>query len=144
MAVLFHGIWTPESEHAVSILERLAGRQHKNLQASSTTPNPRRRAFTAAPLAAGETLLQASTQVSEKGTGTVSRAPGEPISVVLAEADVKSLIDVADRQAIARLPSMHVYLGGREILRFPVHRDETAESLGEKIAEIASNVCGKE
>ena len=67
-------------------------------------------------------------------------APGT-IPVLLAEADVMSLIDVADRQAIAGLPSLHLHLGGREIVRFPVDSGESADSLGARIDEVASRVC---
>lgn len=63
------------------------------------------------------------------------------IPILLAEADVMSLIDVADRQAIAGLPSLHLHLGGREIVRFPVDSGESADSLGARIDEVASRVC---
>lgn len=65
----------------------------------------------------------------------------DTIPVLLAEADVMSLIDVADRQAITGLPSLHLHLGGREIVRFPVDTGETSDSLGARIDEVASLVC---
>lgn len=67
-------------------------------------------------------------------------AETDEISVILAEADVMSLIDVADRQSIAGLPSLHLYLGGREIVRFPVNRGEREESLGARIDKVAVRI----
>lgn len=67
----------------------------------------------------------------------------EKFRVVLAEADVSKLKDVAERKVLGKLPSMHVYLGGREIARFPVEHNETAELLREKIDKIASTVSGE-
>lgn len=58
--------------------------------------------------------------------------------MVLAEADVSKLEEVAGRNVLDKLPSMHVYLGGREIARVPVVGNETAEVLREKITAILS------
>lgn len=58
--------------------------------------------------------------------------------MVLAEADVSKLEEVAGRNVLDKLPSMHVYLGGREIARVPVEGNETAEVLREKITAILS------
>lgn len=144
VAVLFHGSWTQESQHAVSILQNLAARQqphHQEQGQHSSSPCERpahdRRSAT--------TTTAEGTLPSGGGAGLgrdTAEAPAITIPIILAEADVISLIDVADRQAIAGLPSMHVHFGGREIVRFPVDRAESVESLGARIDEVASTICG--
>eukprot|EP00904_Undaria_pinnatifida_P009804 jgi/Undpi1/5954/HiC_scaffold_2.g01228.m1 len=163
VAVLFHGSWTQESQHAVSILESLASRQqipelqvqhrqqqqHEEVrqkqqyppslvpdfdlkQSQSPSPSSTSTATTT------EALTKAGTMKMCVGAGEQST---DTIPVLLAEADVMSLIDVADRQAITGLPSLHLHLGGREIVRFPVDTGETSDSLGARIDEVASLVC---
>lgn len=51
-----------------------------------------------------------------------------------------SLIEVADHQAIAALPSLHLYLGGRELVRFTIETGESTVSVGACIDEIAKRV----
>lgn len=48
---------------------------------------------------------------------------------------------VADRQAVGGIPSLHLFSGGREILRIPVNKSESVESLGKRIDEVAHRVC---
>ena len=48
---------------------------------------------------------------------------------------------VADRQAVGGIPSLHLFSGGREILRIPVNKSESVESLGKRIDEVADRVC---
>lgn len=146
MAVLFHGSWTQESQHAVGILQHLACRLERRLHDYSFPPKPPRRARDVRGPGAGDTGTTAggststSTVVGAWGAGG-GGCGGEPTkSIVLAEADVMTLIEVADRQAIAALPSLHLHLGGREIVRFRVERGESVESLCARIDEIASRV----
>lgn len=113
VAVLFHGSWTQASQHAVGILQSLASqRRQRSLQEA-----------------------EVSGARQEEGGNTLVG-----VDIILAEADVMSLIDVADRQAIELLPSLHLHLGGREIVRFRVYDGETAESLGARIADVADRV----
>lgn len=122
VAVLFHGSWTQESQHAVGLLQQLAGQRHQH-------QGP------------GFSSKVAPQAVDHRGTDNADKGPDGPMAdVVLAEADVMTLIDVAERQAIAALPSVHLHLGGREVLRFPVKRDESVESVGARIHELASTV----
>lgn len=108
VAVLFHGTWTQESQHAVSLLESLAHQHHQPLQsrqeqqpehqkqgrhrsessgpAANEPPAPLDQGTpTAAETTAAETL--------QSGADAVPRAGGG-CQVLLAEANVMSLIDV--------------------------------------------------
>lgn len=138
VAVLFHGSWTQESQHAVSILQNLAGRQQ---------PHHRKKQDQRPSWPRGQNACDRSTAATSGGTPSgaglgTGAEEASTIPIVLAEADVMSLIDVADRQAITGLPSLHVHFGGREIVRFPVDRSESVDSLGARIDEVASRVCG--
>lgn len=110
--MLFHGSWTQESQHAVGLMQHLAGRRHQ----------------------------QRNRADEPDSTSDLGRSGAGSVDVVFAEADVMTLIDVADRQAIAALPSVHLHLGGREVVRFPVKRNESVESLGARIDEVASTI----
>lgn len=115
VVVLFHGSWTQESQHAVGLMQHLAGRRHQGRSRSDEPDNTH--------------------DTSDRGS-----LGAATVDVVFAEADVMTLIDVADRQAIAALPSVHLHLGGREVVRFPVKRNESVESLGARIDEVASTI----
>ncbi|CAM9375087.1 unnamed protein product [Ectocarpus fasciculatus] len=158
VAVLFHG-GTSYSQHAVGILESLALLQQEppegqqpNDQRQQTGPQEQRRhrpglsgAKPPSPPGPQQSdLEQESVVAATTTTGTLQPEAEETragVPVLLAEANVMSLIEVADRQAIGRLPSLHLHLGGREILRIPVNFGETVESLGKRIDEVAAKVC---
>ncbi|CAN0296491.1 unnamed protein product [Ectocarpus sp. 12 AP-2014] len=158
VAVLFHG-GTSYSQHAVGIFESLAllqqeppQSQQPSDQRQQTDPQEQRRhrsglsgAKPPSPPGAQPDLERESVAAATTTTGTIQPEAEEPraerMPVLLAEANVMSLIEVADRQAIGRLPSLHLHLGGREILRIPVNFGETVESLGKRIDEVAVKVC---
>ncbi|CAM9158956.1 unnamed protein product [Ectocarpus fasciculatus] len=158
VAVLFHG-GTSYSQHAVGILESLALLQQEppegqqpNDQRQQTGPQEQRRhrpglsgAKPPSPPGPQQSDLEQESVVAATTTTRTLQPEAEEtragVPVLLAEANVMSLIEVADRQAIGRLPSLHLHLGGREILRIPVNFGETVESLGKRIDEVAAKVC---
>lgn len=114
VAVLFHGSWTQESQHAVSILESLAHQQQKQEQqeqrrdcSAPTTPAAAAAAAVAAveppppsswpiPTAPESSLDQGT---SAKATTLLPKPQEEEqrvdgLQILLAEANVMSLIDV--------------------------------------------------
>ncbi|CAM9447738.1 unnamed protein product, partial [Discosporangium mesarthrocarpum] len=115
VVVLFHGRWTQESQHAVGIVRQLA-----NQRAGITHPS-----------------LQG---LSPEQGGIGTEVDDE---VLLFEADVMSLIDVAERHTLTSLPSLHAFLGGREVLRRQVKEDDTPASLGKMIAGLTQRCTVK-
>lgn len=126
VAVLFHGSWTQESQHAVSILESLAHQQHQPLPSQQPKKQPQqqqpqqqqeqhdqsqhRSVSTASPATAVEPPPPSSSPLptapeNSLDLGTPTKAdplPSGPqeqqrasgLQVLLAEANVMSLIDV--------------------------------------------------
>eukprot|EP00903_Cladosiphon_okamuranus_P008092 g7802.t1 len=133
VAVLFHGSWTQESQHAVSLIESLAHQYHQ------LEPQEPGRQQSSRSTVDGRSSTAAETLTS--GADAAVELASSGCRVLLAEANVMSLIDVADRQAVGGIPSLHLFSGGREILRIPVNRSESVESLGKRIDEVADRVC---
>lgn len=103
VAVLFHGTWTQESQHAVSLLESLAHQRHQPAQSqqqperqeqkrhSSESSGP---AADKPPASPDQGRSSATAQTERSGAAdAVQRASGG-FQVLLAEANVMSLIDV--------------------------------------------------
>eukprot|EP00752_Nemacystus_decipiens_P001879 g1810.t1 len=148
VAVLFHGSWTQESQHAVGLLESLAHQHHQPEQQRqgqerhrSESPSSPAPAVDKAPDSLDRGASTTTAGTPQSGTDAAVRRARGDFQVLLAEANVMSLIDVADRQAVGGIPSLHLFSGGREILRIPVNKSESVESLGKRIDEVADRVC---
>lgn len=129
MVVLFHVSGTSESEHAVGILEKLVDWR----LCGEYSPKDRE-----TPVKPPQFTVSTGSSTERAMLHKASNPNSDNFLVVLAEADVSKLKEVAGRRVLGKLPSMHVYLGGREIARVPVERNETAELLREKLAAILS------
>lgn len=86
VAVLFHGTWTQESQHAVSLLESLAHQHHQPEQ-----QEPGRHQSSSPAVDRGSSTAAETPQAG--ADAAVQRASGG-FQVLLAEANVMSLIDV--------------------------------------------------
>lgn len=159
MAVLFHGGLThAESQHAMENFEGFADQRQQQqpersqgylsssgpVSSSPPLPLPNSPEEFSSPQ---DFSVQSGTPESRRegnssGAASVESAVvdgGDMFPVVLVCADVVSLPGIADRQrAIGKLPSLRLYLGGREIAKLEVNQGESAESLGGRIEEKAS------
>lgn len=104
VAVLFHGQWTQESQHAVSLMESLAHQHHQPEQQGQERHRPESSSGRAVPDAAPAALDRGTSTAAEtlhsETEAAVQRARGD-FQVLLAEANVMSLIDVRGRAVLS-------------------------------------------